>query len=61
MVNEKVSGAIVAIFLTLCLASTPTNELYVCELFNKSAKGGEIVETGGLGALLAPRNEKNIL
>lgn len=45
--------------LTLCLASTPTNELYVCELFNKSAEGGEVVETGGLGALLVRHNEKN--
>lgn len=37
--------------LTLCLASTPTNELYACELFNKSAEGGgvEVVETGGWG------------
>lgn len=35
--------------LTLCLASTPTNELYVCELFNKSAESCEVIETGGLG------------
>ncbi len=61
MVNEKISSAIVAIFLTLCLTSTSANELCVCEPFNKSAKGGEVVEQAGLGVLLLPHDEKNSL